>query len=333
MIEMMRKPGRPKNRSFVAALAIVGFGLAGCTQYTVRTTLSADGSGRRSEEMQVTQEEGKKASVSPQEYVYLMGASPSNGWTHTTEVDGEDTTHIFRRERRIADLAAWSGLNGTVEIKGTTEDRADTKVGYVVLGDVRFLNRVRVARAGTPDARTFSYSETFFWENGPDPVVEHMALSFADAVGRAYPQLDAKARGELIGLVRGGLWAAIDQGLLTAKGGDEDTLVTAFVGRTAEEAARTVSPSDPEAARTAFEAALRSQIESDDSLDAFIDRTVPGLNLAFDTSIEFRLVMPGRVTASNADHQEGDTLVWKFSPADALGTPIKVRAESVLERR
>ena len=54
--------------------------------------------------------------------------------------------------------------------------------------------------------------------------------------------------------------------------------------------------------------------------------SVKGLN----TSVVFRLNLPGTVSTTNASGRDGTTLTWKFSPLDKLTSPVEIFAESVV---
>ena len=87
----------------------------------------------------------------------------------------------------------------------------------------------------------------------------------------------------------------------------------------------------PEAGEQTLQEAL-NVFEGDGEEEAMIDplvKTLPGLNLAINSAITLRLTMPGRVVRSNAHDEDGTTLIWEFSPADALTAPIVIQAESV----
>jgi hypothetical protein len=72
--------------------------------------------------------------------------------------------------------------------------------------------------------------------------------------------------------------------------------------------------------------------DEEDQLTEFLATRLPGVELAGNTEIVFRLNMPGRVTDSNAHEREGGTLIWKFSPGDAVTAPVEIFAESVMEQ-
>ncbi len=41
------------------------------------------------------------------------------------------------------------------------------------------------------------------------------------------------------------------------------------------------------------------------------------------------LHMPGRVTWTNAQEREGETLIWEIGPLETLATPVEIVAESL----
>lgn len=314
-----------------AAFAFALLGLSGCIVYRLETTLNPDGSGVRHEEMMVEETEELEW-VSPGDFQALMHVTESEGWSYERETEEDDTVHVFRRETRVRDLASWASLSGALHISGATTVGARSSVGHVSLGDVHFLNIVRVETGHVAEGSSFTYRETFYWENLNDAMIEHLLTHVRNTLGAQYPGLNSEQRGEIIGLVRGGLWAAVDRGLFDASGDRQEEIVSAFVKRTAEQAQRVVRQRYPEVDEEFFENMLRQVYEDEDRLVAFIEGQLPGVQLAANTEIVFRLNMPGRVTTSNAHDRDGTTLVWEFGPGDATTTPIEIFAESVVER-
>ena len=318
------------GRDLAALLVPVALGLGACTEYGVVTVLVPGGGGGRMETVRVAR--GGDDSIAARDYVRLMNLGEEKGWSHRAEVD-DDTTHVFERERGIPDVSAWTTLTGTIRIDGATPEHARTRVGRTALGDVRFSNRVHVTRGRGATGTTYAYRETLSWQNGAAPIVEFFVGQVNDAVAREYPLLRPEQRGELTGLVRAGLWAMFDSGSLgpDTSGEEEEVVIDRFVTRTAKEAAAAVRVTYADARPAALESILRGAIEEDDELGRFLDSKLPGLSLAWNTEIELRLIMPGSVIDSNAEVVEGDTLVWKVNPGDALTTPIELRAESVVK--
>lgn len=319
-------------RGQIAALTVTLLGLSGCVEYTIETTLNADGSGVRREEMVVDENEGEWVDVSYAEFGELMFVTGRHGWTHREEVRDGDTVHIFQREKALPDFASWVGLSGDVQIAGATAAAASTSVGRVSLGVVHFRNAARVETGQAAEYTTLTYRETFYWEGLPDVLVEFFVQTFADTMDARYPDLASGERGEIIGLVRGGLWSTVDQGILDADDEEEKRLYTAFIDRTAPQAAEIARRSYPDAGEESFRGMLQRLYDDDEPLERFMDEKLPGLALAINTSFTFRLNMPGRVTNSNAHERDGDTLVWEFGPGDAGSTPVEIFAESVVRR-
>ncbi|HSG81452.1 MAG TPA: hypothetical protein VLC48_04305, partial [Gemmatimonadota bacterium] len=207
-------------KASATGLICVLLGLTGCLEYRIDTRLNADGSGLRSERLSVSQVEESDLDLSADAFVAIMDLTERDGWTHARELQGDDTADVFYRERRIRNQPAWSDLTGSVHIAGTTDAGASTQVGYVRLGDVHFRNELKIETGRVSDGRSFSYRETFYWTDAMDAVVEY----FMDQVGRTvrakYPNLSEQQVGEIVGLTRGQVWGALDQGLLDA--GDDD---------------------------------------------------------------------------------------------------------------
>jgi len=317
----------------VAALALPVLWLSGCIEYTIETTMNADGSGSRVEEMVVDEGDGTSVNVNYSEFGDLMFVTEDRGWTHREEVRDGDSVHVFRRETEVGGIASWITNSDGVRIAGAVGPGADAHVGHVRLGDVQFRNTIQAETGRAGEYTTYSYRESFFWENFPDVLVEYFAQSFADVVDARYPDLTSAQRGEVLGLVKGGLWSAIDQGLLDAGDKKEEELVSAFAERTASQAARIVRQAYPDAHAGLFQALLTEHYDDeDDELGDFIEGRLPGVQLAIQSEIVFRLNMPGRVTTSNAHDRDGATLIWKFGPADAATAPVVIFAESVIGR-
>ncbi len=320
------------QRIQLAALTLILSGLGGCIEYRIETTLNVDGSGFRHEEMVVEENEDAGVNVSYAGFGELMFVTGDYRWTHREEERDDDTVHVFRRETNVADLSSWADVSDDVRIAGATRAGAGSSVGRISLGDVHFRNTVTVETGQVAEYTTFTYRESFYWENLMDALVEYFVQSFVDVMDARYPNLTSAQRGEIVGLVRGGVWSAVDQGLPDAGGDEEERLVLAFVDRTAPQAANIARQSHPNADEESFREMLQELYDDDEQFGEFIEGKLPGVELAINTAFVFRLNMPGRVTNSNAHEQDGDTLVWEFSPADAGAVPVEIFAESVVQR-
>jgi len=61
------------------------------------------------------------------------------------------------------------------------------------------------------------------------------------------------------------------------------------------------------------------------------DIVMIGATLALLTELRIKVNMPDKIVETNATSQEGNTLVWRLEPGNALDHPIEIYAESVPE--
>lgn len=326
--------GRMKNRGIKPALVFFSLvGLSGCIDYTVKTTVNPDGSGLRSVRVEAT-DAGRLADfkLSPRDFTELMFFSEREGWVHETHVASGDTTQVFRLEKRMNDLSSWFDLSDEIRIAGVPPASSGSSLGYLTLGDVQFRNRVWVRMGENADGNaSFSYQEQFLWENGIDAILEFILEGLERSVREAYPRLSERDRGEILGFARASLWSAVEDGLLDSSGDEQDHLLKRAMDRTAVQGIKVVRRQYPAAREEPLKQRLAAFSEEwGADVEAEFDQTLPGISLAMNSQISFRLKLPGRVTTTNAHEREGETLVWEFSPIDALTAPIVILAESVV---
>lgn len=317
----------------VAGLTAASLGLGGCIEYRIETTLDAEGSGLRQEKMIVEEFEDEADNDRLRtNFGYLMFATEDFRWDHRQEVQDDDTLQVFVRETRVDDLTAWTDLTGTVHIAGAPFG-SSASIGHVALRDVHFRNEVRVESGRVGEGVSFTYRETFYWDNLADALVEYLVQAFADGVAAEYPSVGTGEREELETLVRSAAWFAVGQGLFEASGDEEEELLAALARRTASRAMQVVARRHPEVEDAGFFERLLKHIydDEDDAFERFIQEELPGVELAINSEIVFRLQMPGRITSSNAHDRERNTLIWEFAPGDALSAPLEIVAESVVE--
>jgi hypothetical protein len=321
-----------QNRVGTTALVLVlsGLGLTGCTEYTIETTVNPDGSGSRQERIEVS--ENDDVTVSPPDFLAVMHTTEEEGWSHRVEVDPDgDTLQVFERQLPVGDLASWSRLSGSFKLDGTTPENAQRRLGYVTMGDVRLRNVLRVGRGEASDGTmTFSYRETFSWDQGVDALVEFFIGEVDRALADRYPRLSEGERGQIVGFTRARYWMSVDEVLL-GDDSEQDQLLSEVAQGTAEQAVKILRVRYPAETEGALEELLKEVLLDDDRLLTLLGE-MPGLDLAFNANIVFRLNLPGTVTDSNAHKRDGTTLVWKFGPGDALETPVEIHAESVAGR-
>lgn len=319
-----------RRLSSLVSLLISGALLTACSEYTIETTVNPDGSGFRVERIEAS--ENTDVNVSPETFVSLMHTSQEEGWSHSEETDDEgEPIHLFRRRTEMASLPDWAKLNDKVRISGAVSSVATRQRGYVRLGEVRFYNRLHLSMAADSDGSTsFTYQETFQWDRAVDALIELLMAELDAELANRFPELRVGERGEIVGFARARFWIAVEQGLLS-EDADEDELLAEVVRRTAEQGIKVIRMRHPGAQEELLERVLtEALVDSDERLVQFLEEELPGLNLALNSEIVFRLTLPGRVTRSNAHDREAGVLIWKFSPADALEGPIEILAESEL---
>ena len=306
--------------------------LTGCVEYTVETTVNPDGSGHRTERMDVS--EDPEVGVSLESFPELMYTGEAYGWSHEEEVDDDgDTYHVLRRRTEVADLPSWSALSDKIRISGAVRDKAGNKIGYVTMGELRFRNAVHVQRSADSDGNvSLAFRETFTWEKAVDAVGEFLMEGLEESLSARYPRLTPEERGQIVGFARARFWTAVDEGFFSGDG-NEDALLSDAAHETAAQALNIVRMQYPGEELESVDRLLsEALVESDDRFVAFLEEELPGLNVALNSEIIFRLNLPGRVTDSNAHHRDGTTLVWEFGPGDAVSAPVEIYAESVVGR-
>ncbi len=304
--------------------------MTACVEYTIETTVNPDGSGLRVERMEAVEHPDLK--VDREVFPRVMHVTSGDGWNHSTERDSDgDTIEIFLRKTEIADLPSWADITGHTRIDGAPDPPPTPRVGYVELADVRFRNAVRVQRAADSDGpTTFSYRETFSWDRVVDALMEYLVAEVDARIEERFPSLSPSERGQIVGFVRARLWTAAENGLLSGDV-DDDAMLEEIVRLAAGQGIYALRGRKPSATQEDLEEVLRSALlDTDERLVYFLERMLPGVNIALNSEIVFRLNLPGRVTNSNAHRRDGTTLVWQFGPADAFYTPVEIFAESVV---
>lgn len=318
------------------SLRAIGCGvlaLSGCVEYSSDTTVRADGSGIRREELRVYRADRDPAdSILRRLFGELASVTAASRWIHGAILEDGDTVHRFRRETGIEAVRDWTRLSNTVRIAGATVQNAPALVGTVRLGDVQFRNDVLVEVEPIGRGRAFTYRETYAWENLTQVLVEYLAGAYVKSVTDAHPSLSQGQRSALLSQVTGSVWLAVGQGLFDATGGAAETVVASLARTVARQTLRAIGAEARTGARQTFATLLRDIYDDEDAFEQEVLMQLPGARLAFRYEMEVRVKMPGVVTATNAHRRDGDTLVWEFTPGDALTAPVELVAQSVVDR-
>lgn len=326
----MNRPTAHKTLGRTAIVAAVVIGLTGCMDYTIETTVNADGTGVRSERMELTR--NKDFDLSERDLRSLTRATPDRGWKQSTRVgEKSDTTWLLEKKTDIRRLSDWSDPALRTLILAATPDKAETRIGYVRIGDVVFRSSIQVGVARRSDGTSVvTYRESFMWDHAVDALVEFLVKDLDGTLQERYPRLTAAERGAIVGFARARIWVAGDEGLFF--GENEGEAIGRAADKTAEQAVKIVRVRYPEAQADTMRRIMTDLLEDPDNrVGALFEETLPGMNLGLNTSVIFRLTLPGVVNTTNASDRDGKTLVWKFSPLDNFSGPVEVFGESVVE--
>ncbi len=324
---------RAYQRARFAPLVIMLLSV-GCMEYEVMTNLNPDGSGMRSEKLVLENSEDEDLALTPDAFRGLMHVREVDGFRHS-ERPGDSGTrvHQFTRETAIRNWDAWRSLSGRIQIAAAADTRARYRAGVSDYADVRFENSLQVNRRQGADSRTVEYRERFYWSNLAGVLIEYEVQRFRQFVEKRYPRLRPESRGELIGLAMGALWATAEDGRWDMGDSQRSEAYAPLVEHLTDRALRLVRDRYPQAGRELFAAEFRRmlvELEEDEDFEDFLESRLPGAVLAGNTQLVMRLKLPGRVLESNAHDSDGDTLVWEFSPWDAVLVPVELFARSRL---
>ncbi|UCF19681.1 MAG: hypothetical protein JSU87_17485 [Gemmatimonadota bacterium] len=324
---------RISRRQIMAGLLVSGLASWGCVEYTVETTINPDGSGLRSETMEVDENEDVDFKVSADQFRVLMHVDEAAGWKYEKATDDEGKVlHVLRRQTEVGDLTRWSSLDRRIHISAATSGSRGAAVGDPRYSNVAFWNRIEVRHSQSADGKTFSYRERFYWENLMGVLIDLELERFKRSLTSRFPDLDPELRGELIGLAKGGLWTTAQQGRWDMGEADRARAFQPLSDHLVEEALRLARTQYANADESFFGEAFRDLFVGDvddEEVGRFLEEKLPGVMLAGNSELVLRLSMPGQILESNAHERDGSTLVWKFSPWDAIVKPVEPYAESI----
>lgn len=316
--------------------------LWGCVEYRIETTLASDGSGTRSERVEVDENADSDYRPSPEDFKALMNVSEVDGWAHSVESKDDEEVHVFVRETRVKELEGWADLSGHMNISGVAERGEGQRRTGIMVGDrdyatVGFSNSVQVESGRDEAGPTYTYREKFSWRNLMGALVDFELEEFKSMLAKRYPDLDPEIRGEVVGLVKGGLWSTAENGRWDMSEQERARAFQSLIEHLTFESLRLVRVHYPNVDKSFFADAYRhlfvaARDDLDEPFEEFLEEMLPGVLLAGNSEIVYRLNMPGRVVDSNAHERDGTTLVWKFSPWDAILAPVEIQARSRVEQ-
>ncbi len=325
-----------RKRRTRSALALAGaMAVTGCITFEIDTIVHEGGGGSRNVTVTVEDPHRLDENLSQRDFIELMSLTRVQGWSSELSIDSKgDSTYFFRRFDEIPALGSWTDLDNQIHILGTLPSQSESTLGNLTLGDVHFRNKVDVTRTEDGGGETLTYRETFFWEHGLDALTEALVKGTDDWIATGYPRLSESDRAEIRGVVRTTLSLGFKDGLLDRIDEDEEAAWGEVLDQVTAVAFNTIRGKHPDATRE--EVRGRFDIFSDETGGAVLDeldRLLPGLSEGGDAQITLRLTMPGTVTSSNAHERDGNTLVWVFTPWDALTADVVLVAESEVEGR
>ncbi len=319
---------RPARATLLWAMLVS----VGCMEYEVTTRIDPDGSGVRSEKLVLEDEEDDELGLGPDEFKALMSLRQADGFTYREDA-GEDggKSHVFTRETQIRGWDGWSTQSGRIQIAAATAPGSGARGGASEYADVKFENSLQIDRRQEAEGRVVEYRERFYWNNLAGVLIDYELRRFTRFVETSFPRLRPEARGELIGLARGALWATAQQGRWDWGDSERAEAFAPLVEHLADEALRRVRDRYPQADRGLLAAEFRRmlvELEEDEDFERFLEKNLPGAVLAGNTQFVVRLHLPGEVLESNAHERDGATLSWEFSPWDAVLLPVELFARS-----
>lgn len=321
-----------KHRRIPVALLWVTLLSVGCMEYEVTTRVNPDGSGVRTEKLVLEDGEDDELGLSPDAFKALMHLREADGFDYSeaTSEDG-DKTHVFTRETQIRSWDGWRAQSGRIQITAAAAPRSGARAGKSEYADVKFRNSLQLERRQEAEGRVVEYRERFYWNNLAGVLIDYELRRFTRFVETTFPRLRPEARGELIGLAKGALWATAQQGRWDLGDSERAEAFAPLVKHLADQALRLVRDRYPQASRESLAIEFRRmlvELEEDEDFESFLERNLPGAVLAGNTQLVVRLHLPGQVLESNAHERDGATLKWEFSPWDAVLLPVELFARS-----
>lgn len=316
--------GTHKNLLKLIGLAALP-ALLGCHEMTVSTWLEVDGSGARHIEIVAEQDEGDDE-LTIEQYTALMNVTKERGWTHELRTQMASSGrkklyHHFRRDTAIDELDGWAEQSGVVDVQGS-----DAESGFQ---NVRFRNAVEVSTGVAQSRRTITYRERFYWDGFVDALADFQLERLRDTLQKSYPKLEPESVGSILGVVRAGLWSAVEDGILSMGDFERSQRFRRLRNWTLGFCMDKIHEAYPGASDDRMDAFLhRVFVDRDADDDELFDERALGATLASVLEITVKLEMDGVVVETNADSRDGNVLVWTFKGEDAIAAPVELFARA-----
>ncbi len=322
--------GYVSNR-YVFLCALLGLLVcAGCQHYEVDVVLEPDGSGKRSVALIVDSKWKEGDNPSPAELKTIFSVGEKFGWRPLSErplgpggrgeEEEQQEARGFWRETTVPDLDGWRDLSGDIHILGALPGGEFT--------NANLHNIVAVEIGEGPRGRIFTYRETCMWDGVKQILIDFQANSYRDAMAAAYPFLGAAELAELKGLMAGHLslgWMAL------AVDDELDNQTQPIVSSVAWQSEAIVRRARPGADTGAVLLLVEEVVTTEgDAADEFFEEQLPGFNVAIWTELQLIVHMPGLVTETNGEVEDGHTVSWSVDLTEAVVRPVEMYARSEL---
>ena len=324
----MKRTAKIFRTGLILLAALAPAALSGCKHYRADVVVNPDGSGTRA--LTLTVQSGSDETFSPAsaEFRDLFGVTAQAGWKPIDAGSPDDTASSrgYRRETEIRDVSQWKSQSGDIQVWGAPEGPSRGRGRPGSPGSVRFANTVSLEREKGPDGVIFTYRETFAWTGLLEALVGFYVRNLDANLASGFLDLSAEERGEMRGILSGMLttW------FLQLQVGEDSEMETEDLKRSFLDLAdRSLRPHHSDVDRERL-AALADTLfdDSEDDLDVYLEKHLPGAHETVFSDIEVHLTLPGRLLENNADEVDGATAVWTIDIWDALARPVEITARS-----
>ena len=302
-----------------AALVLLG----GCRRLEMDVNVARDGGGERRLVMTVEPGDVGRDTLSEGQVRELLGVTAGRGWRDgTSERTGDDgkpqVVTTYTRASRVAALGDWPRAGSDIRMRAAADGAPHA--------DVQLGSRVAVETGRGAGVTTWTYRETFAWDGLQELFAGVAADRYRDAMAAAFPALGATELAELRGLARGAFTVGVRAGGAGEREADLDEELV--IGALADAAAGVVGRARGGSAERLREVAAAVVKDQDNVIGDYLDRELPGVAIAAETTFALTLRLPGRVVETNGEVAADGSVRWEFGGADPAGRPLECWARS-----